>query len=516
MEKRWLPLLLVVSVLVNSCRPSQRSRLNDDRASNLEHEINQGEYDQAPTDTFGKNGNGGSVQGTGSPKTSPQTHLDFGDMTSGQGGGGDGPELTGETFKHGQANAPTTGRSGPRDISIKGEPTREKRRTYSLENDAQITAQIEKEKPYLHSMRDGLSTYSGTLTEAEQSYNGRVRSLLAGVGPLLSEPVHEPQKDFKTPAHTVPGKRLENAWAYRNQVKVSVDKDTSSAREPRKQLLDFADVNLDLADDAYSEKSPYFNAGDHHLKTALAVLDVIMTFTPGVSGVYDVTQLVTGKSVTGELLSESDRAVILATIMLPTVASSSLRYLKRGLDAVGTKRPLARDLRRLIDKFDLMPQLEKLGLSDAKSIRENAKVIRSLPGDATEVRAVATDALNAADAISRPGSQKSYNSGRIAIEYTSGSQDVFGRVYNDERKMVGQWVGRMEDMQGKSSAQIKTDFALPNMPTFMAKATIPAKTPMRVSEVGLNDWGGNSQKIQFEIMIDNIPEDWFEKIRDVP
>ncbi len=514
MERRLLSTLLIFSIFTTSCRSPlhERSRLKDDNSTDSEHEIKSAEYDPAPTSVSESPKGGGVVEGAESIRDSqPSTQLDFGEISIGP--SHDGPEITGETFEHRETISPTDRRElGPRGVSSKGEGTLERRRAYSPENETVITAQIEKEKLYLNSMKDGLSRYDNTLSEMEHKYNTQVSSLLSGMGAVPAPPVTDQPKEFKTSPHTVPGKRLENAWAYRNQVKSVVEQDTSSQRAPRQQLLDFADVNLDLADRAYSDKTPAVNIGDHHLQTALATLDVIMTFTPVVSGAYDVTQLVTGKTITGEQLSDADRALIFATIMLPVVVGPGVRYLKKSLDVIRERRPLAQDLLRIINKFDLMPQLEKFGLSDPKTIRENAHVIRGVPGNATDVRVVSTSALNAANAARTPNYVKSYNDGKIAIEYTSGAAESFARVFNDSAKMPGRWVGRMEDFSGRTGAQIKHDFALENVPKYIAKANVPGSTPMRISEVGINEWGGAQGKLQFEIVRDEVPRQWFEMI----
>lgn len=518
MERRLLSALLIFSIFTTSCRPPhERSRLKDDSPAGSEHEIRSVEYEPAPTSVSESPKGGGIVEGTESIRDSqPSTHLDFGEISVGS--PHDGPEITGETFEHRETISPSERRElGPRGVSYKGEGTLDRRRAYSAENEAAIAAQIEKEKPYLNTMNGALGFYDSALSEMEKKYNSQVGSVLNGAGPIPTLPMSDQPKEFKTSVHTIPGKRLENAWAYRNQVKAAVDRDTSSQREPRQRLLEFADVNLDLADQAYSERTPAVNVGDHHLKTALATLDLALTFTPVVSGVYDVTQLVTGKTITGAQLSDADRALILATLMLPMVVGPSVRYLKKGLDAIRERRPLAQDLLRIIDKFDLMPQLEKFGLSDPKTIRENAHVIRGVPGHATDVRVVSTSALNAENAAKISGYKNAYTNGKIAIEYSSAELDSFGRAFSGNENINGQWLARMSDLKGKSSVKIKDDFALPSAPSRLAEAQIPPHTQMRVSEVGVNEWGGNTRLLQFEIMLkEKISRDWFKDLGGLP
>lgn len=113
----------------------------------------------------------------------------------------------------------------------------------------------------------------------------------------------------------------------------------------RKELLNYADVNISFADLSYSEGN--INTGNTYIEHARYLIDVALDFIPFVSLAKDVVSITTGTNpITGELLSQIDRGIFLGLILVPSLVSAPARQLAK----IGRKIDFIRKQGHLLKK----------------------------------------------------------------------------------------------------------------------------------------------------------------------
>lgn len=219
---------------------------------------------------------------------------------------------------------------------------KEKRVSYKENETERLKADIAQDKTAIKEISQknadqaaaAQASLSGVMEEAIAQHNQKIQTLTAS-SQELSEQVHGPQPEFQTPRDSVPGAKLYHAQAYRNLVAIEVAKDTSATRTTREKFIEFADTSIVLADEAYHGLGE--DLGDFYVNLSLRMLDVALTFTPGIGFGYDLYQIAMGKDVTGTILSTFDRSFIAATIFVPTLAAKPLRKLASTLGRLSKK-----------------------------------------------------------------------------------------------------------------------------------------------------------------------------------
>jgi len=101
-----------------------------------------------------------------------------------------------------------------------------------------------------------------------------------------------------------------------------------------------------------------------------------------------------------------------------------------------------------------------------------------------------------------------------AIEFsTSQDSTEFVRVLNVGKDSItepaGNWVLRMQDIEGLTPAQIRQKYALPQEPTHFVPVTLPGGVNMRSGASASNDFGAGGG-YQYNIRQNGrLPEEWF-------
>ncbi|MFW3165846.1 DUF6861 domain-containing protein [Pseudomonas syringae pv. syringae] len=101
-----------------------------------------------------------------------------------------------------------------------------------------------------------------------------------------------------------------------------------------------------------------------------------------------------------------------------------------------------------------------------------------------------------------------YKPGTRVTEFTSTVDDVYVRVHG-ETNMARSWMMRAEAIKGLTPAQIKSKFALPELPTFVSEVSVPAGTRIRTGTVN-PVFGGIGNSTQYELL-QRLPVSAFTK-----
>lgn len=91
-----------------------------------------------------------------------------------------------------------------------------------------------------------------------------------------------------------------------------------------------------------------------------------------------------------------------------------------------------------------------------------------------------------------------YKPGTRVTEFTNTVNDVYVRVHG-ETNMARSWMMKPEAIEGLTPAQIKSKFALPELPTFMSEVSVPAGTRIRTGIVN-PVFGGVGNATQYELL----------------
>jgi hypothetical protein len=129
--------------------------------------------------------------------------------------------------------------------------------------------------------------------------------------------------------------------------------------EDRLMLVEAADLFAALADVGFKEAAPVEAAGA--ISAAHRLLDVASDFTPGVSLVKDAAIVLTGRNpITGEMVSDVERAFVLATLAVPSFASGGAKglvktatHLSQLGETTRSAANVARDLNDVVRRSDV-------------------------------------------------------------------------------------------------------------------------------------------------------------------
>jgi hypothetical protein len=91
-----------------------------------------------------------------------------------------------------------------------------------------------------------------------------------------------------------------------------------------------------------------------------------------------------------------------------------------------------------------------------------------------------------------------YKPGTRVTEFTSTVDGVYVRVHG-ETNMARSWMMKSEAIKGLTAAEIKSKFALPELPTFMSEVSVPAGTRIRTGVVN-PVFGGTGNATQYELL----------------
>jgi hypothetical protein len=91
-----------------------------------------------------------------------------------------------------------------------------------------------------------------------------------------------------------------------------------------------------------------------------------------------------------------------------------------------------------------------------------------------------------------------YKPGTRVTEFTNTMDDIYVRVHG-ENNMARSWMMKQEAIKGLTPAQIKSKFALPELPTFMSEVSVPAGTRIRTGVVN-PVFGGIGNATQYELL----------------
>lgn len=193
-------------------------------------------------------------------------------------------------------------------------------------------------------LAEGQAATAAMIHEATAAHNAAAASITDDNG--LGEPSSpDPSWDYMTPRETPAGRRLDQTKTYREFVAEAVATSSAPDKEAREKLVDLADVSMDLADDQFFGQSP--SVGDALLDLAVNLLDIAISASP-VGAFYDAGQLATGYNIQGDKLSDLDKAIIAASILLPTVTPSAAKNLGDALERIATSKPVAGQLAKLL------------------------------------------------------------------------------------------------------------------------------------------------------------------------
>lgn len=151
--------------------------------------------------------------------------------------------------------------------------------------------------------------------------------------PSDDDPFGEPEKpsgeDMLTPPTNPNYGKIVDALDYYEASKSVIDFNNEGARE----AYDLAAVGLEMADKEYSEGRS--SNGDTFLKNSLGLLDAAIDFVPGASLLKDSIGIVTGKNpITGEVLSDTERTVMLATLFAPAIIAGSAKVVTKAAEVI--------------------------------------------------------------------------------------------------------------------------------------------------------------------------------------
>jgi hypothetical protein len=152
-------------------------------------------------------------------------------------------------------------------------------------------------------------------------------------------------------------------------------------------------------------------------------------------------------------------------------------------------------------------------------------VAERLPAGAVVTQRVPANALNASAVAGKPGYLPPYVPNTETVTFTTMQADRYVRVYVDGSRsgQASEWLMRAADVEGLTGAQIASKYALPQIPTMITDAHIPAGQSLRASiandiqirqGIGGNGGGGG---VQFEVLSkpadDLVFQSWFSNPR---
>lgn len=168
------------------------------------------------------------------------------------------------------------------------------------------------------------------------------------------------QKDygFSTSKGSQHYPKLNHTKSRIDNVRAKVIIEGGTHQKTKEDLLDLADVGVNMADASYANGD--IESGDGFIKTATLIVDGVVDFVPGVSLVKDGITILTGVNpVTGEAVSEFERTIMIGTFFVPSIFAGSAKTLVKAAKAINkvASKPgkiveIAKKLKGLIKKSD--------------------------------------------------------------------------------------------------------------------------------------------------------------------
>lgn len=162
---------------------------------------------------------------------------------------------------------------------------------------------------------------------------------------------------------------------------------------------------------------------------------------------------------------------------------------------------------------------EAQAVSEAQTpsqLRRRAGAAASAPPEAPSAQAprgaqiLRTRRAEDVNATYPAGYQPPYKPGTQVLEFRAQADEVFVRVHG-EANQARSWMMRAEDIQGLTPEQIRSKFALPELPSFVSEVHVPAGTAVRTGVVN-PIFGGTGNATQFELLT-RLPSSAFQNMR---
>jgi filamentous hemagglutinin len=109
---------------------------------------------------------------------------------------------------------------------------------------------------------------------------------------------------------------------------------------------------------------------------------------------------------------------------------------------------------------------------------------------------------------------KPYLDNSKIIEFKTTLPGKWVRVHGPDNQ-IRHWMMKAEDIKELTANEIKDKFNIPNLPTEISQVNVPEGTTIRMGLVGPNIFGNASGGVQYEILIEKLPKEWFSKIGDL-
>jgi len=139
-------------------------------------------------------------------------------------------------------------------------------------------------------------------------------------------PTHVGNYKFLTPQATQAGQKLKNAQYYRDAAAGEISRRPGEHQSARQDMLKAADLGIAAADQLYAVGDAI--NGEKALHVALLCLDIALDFVPGISFVKNSLTIVTGiNSITGQEVSNTERAILSAMLVMPSLLSGAAKGL---------------------------------------------------------------------------------------------------------------------------------------------------------------------------------------------
>ena len=124
------------------------------------------------------------------------------------------------------------------------------------------------------------------------------------------------------------GLLLSHTYSQIQKAVIQVNAEGGIHLDQRLKMLDSANLFADVALEQF--KNGQDSAASSSISVALKIVDAATNFVPGVSLVKDSIVIVSGVNpITGEQVSDVERAMTLGTLLLPSVASASVKQFEK-------------------------------------------------------------------------------------------------------------------------------------------------------------------------------------------
>lgn len=222
-------------------------------------------------------------------------------------------------------------------------------------------------------------------------------------------------------------------------------------------------------------------------------------FTPVVNDVADLYELFSGKDfVTGETLSPLERS--LSGLGLLAGSGSGYRHAKRMIHAPEKYSP------RFVEGIEKVSR-KPLAQVNTQAVEESLQKIRNRPHQSRTAEEV--NRLHQSQ-----GNMPPYKAKTRVVEFESLEGEKWVRLHGPSNQ-EGSWVVRKEAIEGLSPEQLQKKYSLPRAPTEISDVTLPQGVKIRRGRVAEN-FDGNNGAVQYEILKDRPPSDWFSRRRSLP